>query len=527
MYRGFVFVLLFATAFPAAHADKKTLKYCFEGSPSSFYPAHASDGPSINSMISTVYDSLIRMEYRTGKLSPGLAEKWEISKDGKTYTFHLRKNVRFHPMGAFQPTKNFSSADVLFSLNRQIQENHPFHSVGGARYPYFQSQRFGELISEISAPDENTVVIRLKQPRNTFLGNISGYWAVIQSSEYAEYLQKSGRVQDMDLIPVGTGPYVFKEYAKDSLIRFEAFANYWQGKRKVESLILPIVTDASVRVQKLKTGECDVINMPPMNEVEALRKIQDIRVDETIGSNVAYMAYNTRRTEFQQLKVRQALDLALDRDKYIEAVYLGNAVPASGLLPQTYYGSKVARTVQNIEKAKKLLAEAGYPNGFKTNLWYPSIARPYLPNGKQLAVMVQNDLKKIGVEAELVTMEWATFWAKLQQGEHDLAIIGWNGLTANADTFFSPLLSCASAEGGTNYSRLCDPKLQDLVDFARTTTELNKIKATYQEAEKLVAAVRPMSMIANSKVFSAHHKRVRGAFADPTGLVTFYNLDIE
>lgn len=511
-----VLFFLFTLGFQA-HA--KTFVYCSEGSPSAFNPQVVSDGTSINASSHPLYNRLVDFEYGTTNVIPSLAEKWEISQDKKTYTFFLRKDVKFHTTKYFSPTRDLNADDVVFSFKRMHDRKNPFHKVGGGSYEYFKGMGMDKLITNIKKVDEYIVQITLKTPESPFLSNLAMPFMSIISKEYADGLAKAGKKDDIDVYPVGTGPFIFKKYIKDNLIRYKANKAYWGDKPKIKKLVFAITPDASVRYQKLKTGECHLIIEPAPADLEAMKKNPQIKVLEKAGMNVGYLAMNTEKKPLDNKLVRKAIYKALNKKAYLKAIYLGNAKEAVNPLPPSIWSYDKSRKPikQNIAEAKKLLAKAGFPKGFKIDLWTLPVSRPYNPNGKKMGEMMKADLAKIGIEAKLVQYDWSTYLKKSNNGEHQLIQIGWTGDNGDPDNFLHTLLGCAAANGGSNYAKWCHKKYNELVTMAKTHSDIKKRTALYLKAQSIFHEEVPWVPIAHAKVFRAMAPNVSGYKISPLG----------
>ncbi|NJM09922.1 MAG: hypothetical protein HC883_03255 [Bdellovibrionaceae bacterium] len=259
MRRLGIFILCFAGV--AAWADK-TFVYCSEASPSTFNPQMAEDGPTFNASSQMLYNRLVEFEDGGTKIVPALAEKWDISKDGKTYTFTLRKDVTLHTTDTFKPSRTLNADDVLFSFNRALKKDHPYHKVNGGRYVYFAGMELDKLIKDIQKVNDHTVKFILSEPAAPFIANVAMSFAVILSKEYGDKLMAAKTPEKLDIEPVGTGPFVLKRYVKDNSIRYEANPTYWMGRAKLDKVVFAITPDANVRFQKLKAGECNLIAEP-------------------------------------------------------------------------------------------------------------------------------------------------------------------------------------------------------------------------------------------------------------------------
>ncbi len=528
VFAGFVsFGLLFSGV--AASAAQKTFVYCSEASPSTFNPQLATDGPTFNASSRPIYNRLADFERGTTKLKPSLAEKWDIAKDGKTVTFHLRKNVQFQTTATFKPTRPFNAEDVLFTFNRMLRADHPFNKINGGVYEYFTSMDMQKLISSIEKVDDSTVKFNLTRAEAPFIANMAMDFASILSAEYGAQLLKAHTPEKMDLEPVGTGPFVWKSYRKDSEIRYEANPTYFEGKSPLDRLIFTITKDPNVRTQKLKRGECNLVAEPPPADLKALRADPKLTVMDQEGLNVAYLGFNIEKPPFDKLLVRQAISQALNRQAYLDAIYLGNATLAKNPIPPTMwsYNEKTVDYTYDPVKAKELLAKAGFPNGFSTTLWYMPVSRAYNPNGKKMGEMMQADLAKIGIKVDLVTFDWGAYLDKSRNGEHQLLQMGWTGDNGDPDNFLSVLLSCQAAKNGSNVARWCNQSFDKLVNMAKITPDVKARTKLYLEAQTIFKQQAPWVTLAHSKVFRAMTKNVVGFKMSPLGTDTFYGVDLK
>lgn len=500
-------------------ANAKTLVFCSEGSPSSFGPQIVTDGASIDASAHPVFNRLMEFQEGSTKVVPGLAESFTVSKDKLTYVFKLRKGVKFHTTKNFTPTRDFNADDVVFSVERQRDQNHPFHKIGGGSYEYFDGMEMGKIIKSVKAIDPLTVEISLSQPEAPFLANLAMPFMSILSKEYADKLAKENKKDMIDKEPVGTGPFIFQSYVKDTIIRYQAHPKYWGPRGNIEKLIIAITADPSVRYQKLKAGECHMINEPSPTDIEEMKKNAKFTVMEAAGLNVGYLAMNVTKKPFDNINVRKAISHALDRASYIKAIYMGNATIAKNPMPPTIwsYDESTKDYDYNIAKAKDYLKKAGMPNGFETELWTLPVSRPYNPNGKKMGELMQADLAKVGIKVTLKTFDWPTYLAKSKNGEQIMMQMGWTGDNGDPDNFLNTLLGCAAAENGSNYARWCDKNFNDIVSEARQVTDIKKRTELYKKAQKMFKENAPWVTIAHSKVFKVMDKKVKGFKVDPLG----------
>jgi len=524
------FVLLAVPALLAASGlQAKTLVFCSEGSPENFYPAINTTGTSFDAN-SQIYSRIVDFERGGTSVVPGLAERWTISPDGLEYTFHLRKGVKWHSNRTFKPTRDFNADDILFAIERQWQESHPYFKVTSPNHSYFNDMGMPKLLKSVTKVDDYTVKFTLNHPEAPFLANLAMEYAGIQSKEYADAMLKAGTPEKIDQEPIGTGPFFLVNYQKDAVIRYKAFPEFWGGKAKIDDLVFSITPDASVRWAKLQKGECHVMPYPNPADLDAIRKDPGVQVLEQPGLNVGYLAYNTQKKPFEDVRVRKAMNMAINKKAIIDGVYLSTGVPAKNPIPPSMwsYNDKVKDDPYDPEAAKKLLAQAGYAEGFATDLWAMPVQRPYNPNAKRIAELIQADLAKIGVKAEIKTFEWGEYRKRMQAGEHQMGMLGWTGDNGDPDNFLHTLLGCASAQsGGSNVAKFCHKEFDDLVVKAKSTPKQSERAELYGKAQEVFKEQAPWFTIAHAVQLKPVRKEVVDFKLSPFGRHTFYGVDIK
>ncbi len=519
--------LLALSMLPIA-AMGKTLVYCSEGSPEGFNPSLYTSGTTFDASSRPMMDGLVAFERGTTKLEPALAETWDISEDGKSYTFHLRKGVKFHANDTFTPTRDFNADDVLYSFNRQLKEDHPDHKLSGGTYEYFNGMDMPKLLKDIVKVDDYTVRFDLNEPEAPFMANMGMDFASILSAEYSEAMNAAGTPEKIDNEPIATGPFQLVNYQKDAIIRYKANPDYWAGKAAIDTLVYSITTDAAVRYAKLKAGECHVMPYPNPADIAEMQADESINMLEQEGLNVGYLAFNTEKEPFTDKRVRQALNMAINKQAIIDAIFLGAGVAAKNPIPPTIwsYNDAVQDYPYDPVKAKALLAEAGYPDGFETDIWAMPLQRPYNPNARRMAEMMQEDFSKVGVKAEVVSFEWGEYLKRSKAGEHQTVLLGWTGDNGDPDNFLNVLLGCAAADGA-NRARWCHEPFDSLLQEARRTSDLAKRTELYEQAQVIFKEEAPWFTIAHSVVYMPVNSKVKGYKIDPFGGHPFYGVDIE
>jgi len=524
---------LCAVALPAllalTPAAAKTLVYCSEGSPENFAPSVNTTGTSFDAT-EQIYDNIVKFERGGTQVVPGLAEKWTVSKDGLEYIFNLRRGVKWQSNKNFKPTRDFNADDVLFTIERQWKENDPYFKVTSSNHSYFNDMGMAKLLKSVEKVDDYTVKITLTKPEAPFLSNLAMQFAGVQSKEYAIAMLKAGTPEKIDQEPLGTGPFMLVQYQKDAIIRYKAFPQYWNGPAKIDDLIFSITPDASVRWAKLQKGECHVMPYPNPADLDAMHKDANIQILEQPGLNIGYLAYNTTKKPFDDVRVRKAINMAIDKKAIVSAVYLSTGIAATNPIPPTQwsYNKAIKDDAYDPAAARKALAAAGYPNGFTTDLWAMPVQRPYNPNAKRIAELMQADLAKIGVKAEIKSFEWGEYRKRMQNGEHQMGMMGWTGDNGDPDNFLNTLLGCDSAKtNGSNVAKFCYQPFEDVVQKAKVVSNPAERTKLYEKAQVIFKEQAPWFTIAHAVQLGPVRKEVIDFKLSPFGRHTFYGVDMK
>jgi dipeptide transport system substrate-binding protein len=517
-----------ALAFGFANAaTAKTLVYCSEGSPENFNPQINTTGTTFDAAL-PVFNKLVQFIPGSTEIEPALAESWTVSDDGLTYTFNLRKGVKFHARGAFSPSRDFTVDDVLATFNRMLKKDDPYHPVSGGEYDYFNDMGMPDLIKSIDKVDDYTVRFVLNKPESPFIANMAMDFAAIHSKEYMDAMMKAGTPEKVDQEPIGTGPFILANYRKDDRIIYNANVNYFRGKQPIDRLVFSITIDDATRTARLEAGECDVMPYPAPTDIERLKANPNLQVLEQEGLNVGYLAMNVQKKPFDDKRVRQALNMAIDKEAILAAVYQGTGSSAKNPIPPSMwsYDDSIQPYPYDVEKAKALLAEAGVSD-LTVDLWYLPVDRPYNPDGKKMAELMQADLAKVGINAELKTFEWGEYRKRLQAGEHQMGMLGWTGDNGDPDNFLGVLLSCTSArEGGSNIAKWCNEEFTALIDEAKASSDMEKRTELYKKAQAMFHEEVPWVPLAHAVVHMPMSKKVSGYKVHPFGTHIFEGVDI-
>ncbi|OEC37064.1 peptide ABC transporter substrate-binding protein [Pseudomonas sp. 1D4] len=509
--------LLVALAAGAPLAQAANLVVCTEAAPEGFDIVQYTGAVTADASAETVFSRLVAFKPGTTELEPALAERWDISPDGTVYTFHLRPGVKFHTTNYFTPTRTLNADDVLWSFQRALDPKHPWHESAQRGYAYFDAMGMRELIKRVEKVDDLTVRFTLSRPEAPFLADMAMGFASIYSAEYGDQLLKAGKTNQLNQQPIGTGPFVFSRYAKDAQVRYKANPDYFRGKPPIDNLVFAITLDPNVRLQKVRAGECQIALYPKPEDVPGVRSNPNLAVDEIDALLTTYVAINTQHKPLDDARVRQAINLAVDKQAMIQAVFgTGNASVAVNPYPPTLlgYNHQVQDWAHDPEKARALLAEAEVKD-LKITLFIRNGTSPTIPNPALAAQMMQADLAKAGIQMTIRSLEWGELLKRSKGGEHDLVLLGWAGDNGDPDNFLSPNLSCAAAESGENQARWCNPEFEALMQKARGVSEPAERAKLYEQAQVVFHREAPWITLAHPKLFNVRRSNVEGYVISP------------
>ena len=520
--------------FGAAHSDAaelpaKTLVFCSDASPAGFDPAQYTTSVEFSAAAYTVYNRLVEFEHGGTKVEPGLAQSWEISDDGRVYTFHLRQGVKFHTTPYFKPTREFDADDVVQTFERMRDPNNALRKAYPVAFPYFSDLGLATNLAKVEKIDRYTVRMTLHTASAPFLSELAMPFASIISAEYAGELMHAGKAADLNRYPIGTGPFIFHSYEKDATIRFDGNPDYWKsGVVRLSKLVFEITPDPAVRAEKLKIDECQVMNYPSPADIASLSSDPNLQVPHQVGFNLGFLAYNTTHKPLDNVDVRRALDMAIDKPAIVKSVYQGAGQAAVNPMPPTQwsYDAALKDAPYDPAQAKALLAKAGYPDGLTLTLWAMPVQRPYNPNAKLMAEMLQADWAKIGLKVKIVSYEWGEYIKRTKNGEHDISLIGWTGDNGDPDNWLGTLYSC-DAIGGNNYSMWCDPAYDKLIKQAKVVTDRDQRTQLYKQAQQLLKQQVPITPVAHSTVNQPLSAKIEGFKVSPFGRNVFSGVSIE
>jgi peptide/nickel transport system substrate-binding protein len=476
------------TAAPAAGQPKHggILKVGLQADPTSLDPQKTSL-TALFHVTEQIYSLLVQLNPDL-TVRPDLAEKWDISPDGKTYTFSLRKGVKFHS------GRLLVAADVKYTFERLVDKA-------------TASPNASVLVSvdTITAPDDSTVVITLKQADASFLTNLTSPAAVIINKDAVD---KNG---DLTKTADGTGPFMFKEYVPNTRVVLERNPDYYEaGKPYVDGIEMTIASDDTSRTAAVKTGTVDFIEYAPLKDIPSLKSDTSLTLAGDQNTNIRFVGLNVTRKPFTDLKVRQAIAMAVDRDAVLGPAVFGFGTPTLELFPPGYWaglGTKPAAA--DVTKAKQLLADAGYPNGFSTTILSWS-QYSFLSNA---AVVFQDQLKQIGISADVNLEENAAFIKDYLDNNFDLTVSGTSAYVDPNDIY----LRNFGTGQPSNAVRYSNPKADELIAAGVATTDQAKRKQIYQQLQQLLLDDVPWINLYIANQFEAMKTYVKGYTHIPTG----------
>ena len=469
---------------PAAAGPQGTLRVALTTFPNALDLPVAAEKQASNASWA-LYNSLVRID-ETGKIVPALAESWEISDDGTEYTFTLRQGVLFHN------GEEFTADDVVFSWER-------------GRQPEMQWSEKWTIASSVEKVDDFTVKIITEEPQPLLLRLVAWNWAMVPK-DYLEEVGEEGFVEK----PVGTGPFVLVEWAKGDRIVYEANPNYWQeGQPKVQNLVFRPIPESATRVAAIQTGEVDIVTRLSAEEAESLLDVPDVKVVRYPVDRVFYIAFNNLTTGVGQptedALVRQAMNYAVDVDAILDALFDGNGRPSAGYVTPANWGfdETLEPFGYDPDKARELLAEAGYPDGFEMEFACPSGA---YTNFEQVCEAIQGYLADVGIQTDLELMESGKYW-DLEAAKELPPLFGdsWSETTGEA------LGRLQGALGGwdASFSSWSDPEIHRLLGEIETTVDDDARAALYVELQQYMHENPPFIYLYEPVTFEAINLKVQ------------------
>lgn len=453
-----------------------------------------------------LYDGLVRYDSDSLGVEPALATDWTISDDGLTYTFTLREGVEFHD------GTTFDADAVKFNFDRVLDENHPYHGTG----PFPLANQFFGGITEVRVVDANTVAFDLGAPSAAFLSNLA-YPVGLMVSPTA--VQESGA--EFGRNPVGTGPFRFVEWVSNERVTVEANPDYWGGAPGLPGVVFRPIVEAQTRVAELRSGGVDLIVEVPPDDVAALGGEGGITVATEAGPHTWFLILNALEPPLDDVRMRQALNYAINKESLVEDVLQGTATVAAGPVARAF-GWAAAPDLEpypyDPERAKALMAEAGYADGAELT-FYVTQGGSGMLDPVPMGEAIQADLAAVGFDVTIQTFEWNAFLNEVNagiEGKANMAEMAWMTDEPGTLPFLTLRTSMWPEEGGFNSGYYSNPRVDELLEQAAVETDQDVRAELFHEMQRIVVEDAPWVFVANASQIVAYSDAVAGFSLHPS-----------
>lgn len=472
-------------------------------------PAGSNDQPSSN-VQANIFETLVTYDQNM-ELQPGLAEEWEAVEDN-VWEFKLREGVTFHDGSEFNA--EVVKANIERILDPEVASPRAF---------------LYEMVTEVEVVDDYTVRFVTEYPFSPLPAHLAHNGGGMVSLEQieADYAAMEEGEEPGSVInenPVGTGFFKFEEWQSGQHVRLVKNEDYWGEPAKLDSVTFKVVGEDLTRVAELETGDSHVSDPLSPSDVAQIEATEGVNVQQQVSTSLSYVGFNADKEPFDDPKVRQAITMAIDKDQIIEGIYDGIGTPAVGpLAPNVFgYDENVTGIEYDPERAKELLAEAGYEDGFSTTIW-TNDQRERI----DMATNIQSQLKEIGIDAEIEVLEWGAYLEQTANGEHDMFMLGWSTVTGDADYGLYALFHSSMEGEPGNRTFLDDPEIDELLDEARQESDEAKRQELYSEVQEKLVELAPMLYIHHQDYLLGVRDEVKGLVQDPTGIIRLHETTLE
>ena len=458
---------------------------------------HASNDASSSLVLVQIFETLVRQDENMN-IVPGLAESYELLEDGKTYQFNLRNDVYFHN------GEKFTAHDVKFTFLRALQSPQVAHIVD-------QIDPNG-----IEIIDDYTIKISTVEPYAPFLNHLAHNAAGIMNQKAVE--EAGDRVNQR---PVGTGPFEFVSWTNGDRVVLRRFEDYYGEKPAFEELIIRAIAEGANRTMELETGEIDIAIPIVASDIQRVEDNNDLKLLRAQNLTTQHIGFNQNKEPFNDVRVRQAINYAVNNQLILDTILEGVGGLSTGPIGANVWGARTDLYVyeQNLEKARELLAEAGYPNGFQTTLWTSNAG-----TGPMIVEAVQSQLREVGIDARVEQMEWGAYIEALANGDHDMFIMGWGSVTGDADYGLYSLFHSSQPSSAGNRTFFNNERVDELLDFARSTKDPEARLEAYSEIQEIIVDEAPWLFLVTGETLVGTRKDVQGFVINPNGHHRFANV---
>jgi peptide/nickel transport system substrate-binding protein len=503
--------------------------------------ALVSDGESLR-VIDQIFETLVSLKPGTTELEPGLAESWELSDDGLTYTFKLRQGVKFHDGTAF------NAAAVCTNFDRWYNFTGSFQNPSASYYWQTVFGGFAKTDPDSGAPaesyyqscnavDDGTVEIKLTKPSSAILGALSlSSFAIASPKALEEFGADEGTVDDEGVFhptgsfgtehPIGTGPFKFESWTRGDKLTIARNDDYWGDKAKLDKVIFRPISDNAARLQALQTGEIQGYDLVEPQDVETIEGDDNLQILDRPAFNVAYVGFNQKQKPLDNIKVRQAIAHGLNRQEVVDNFYGGRGEVAKEFMPPEVVGYADDVTEYDFDpaKSKQLLQEAGLTLPVPITFWYPSdVSRPYMPDPKRNFEAFRASLEQAGFKVTPKTAPWSPdYLGNVDEGNAQVYLLGWTGDYGDPDNFVGTFFQNPQKAWGFDNKEI----FTALAD-AETETDLEKREDLYKEANRKIMDFLPGVPYVHTKPALAFAANVKGYQPSPVSLESFAPVTIE
>ena len=523
------------------------LIYCTNASGFSFNPQTADAGTSMNVVTEQIYNKLFEIKNHSATVTPSLATSYSISDDGKTILINLRKGVKFHHTPWFTPTRDFNAEDVVFSINRVLghdtylpilNQDNPTHDKNPqyrvfheqakkVRFPYFDSIKLNQKIKSVSAVNPYLVKIELFEPDSSILSHLASQYAIIFSQEYTYQLSADDNLAQLDTHPVGTGPYQVQDYVYNQYVRLLRNDNYWNNDAKIQHIVVDLSSDRTGRLVKFFNNECQIAAYPEVSQLGLLHDNDErYYLQSADGMNLSYLAFNFNKLLMQDAQIRQAISRSINRARIVRNIYHNTATVANNIIPNVSWASSVNTPEFDFDYSPKQAKKILQDKKLHLTMWVLNEEQMYNPSPLKTAELIKWDLAQAGVEVKVRSVTRTFLLEQLNHAteDYDMILTGWLAGNLDPDGFMRPILSCDTKNEVANLSNWCNPKFNELMDNALTSTALSDRAKDYNAAQDLVLNELPIIPIANVKRFLVASSKVKGVQVTPFGSMNFSTL---
>ena len=452
----------------------------------SFDPHVGKETPAV-AVTNHIFDTLVDTDPTTGEVIPQIAERWE-QLSPVSYRFFIRKGITFHN------GEELKADDVKFSLDRAIASGSVSYIV--------------DFIKEVVVEDDYTVVVTTKAPYGPTLRNLAVPFAAIVPKDYV-----TANPDSLKNKPIGSGPYKFVSWSQSDNVKLEAFDDYFQGAPKTKYLVMKVIPEAAQRTIALETGELDLAYDILVSDLKRVEANKNLTLFEAPSLTCFYISFNMKKAPFDNQLVRQAINMAIDRQLLVDTVNNGTGSAADEIIAPAVYGYYSTGVWEyNPTKAKALLSEAGYPNGFSATLWVNNNQ-----SRVEMCQAIQEMLREIGITVKVEVMEFGTFISRSTAGEHDMGYFGWVTSTKDADYTYYSLEHSTQQGAPGNRSFISDPEVDRLVELGRTSADTKVRDAAYKDLAIKLKEIANNAPIIYTAITAGANKKVENFVLDPIG----------